>query len=58
MNTDKETIRLYYTDSHLNTFNAQVLSCIQQEDHYEIILNQTAFFPEGGGQTSDIGVLI
>lgn len=34
-----------------------VLECRQRKDKYEIVLNQTAFFSEGGGQYADTGLL-
>ncbi len=50
--------RLYNTDSYLKEFTATVVSCEQKdEDTYRVVLDRTAFFPEGGGQTGDIGWL-
>ena len=49
------TKKLYYQDSHIHEFTAVVLSCEEKNDHYLIELDQTAFFPEGGGQYADIG---
>ena len=51
------TEKLFYEDSHLITFTASVLSCQQEKDHYKVVLNRTAFFPEGGGQAADTGML-
>lgn len=51
------TRKLYYEDSHLAQFTAAVLSCEQAGDRYEVILDQTAFFPGGGGQDPDTGML-
>ena len=51
------TIKLYETDSMLCDFECKVTSCEKQDDNYKITLNQTAFFPEGGGQTCDTGVI-
>lgn len=51
------TRRLYYEDAYIREFEAQVVSCRQVEDGYEVILNQTAFYPEGGGQPCDLGTL-
>lgn len=51
------TRRLYYEDAYLKEFEAQVVSCRQMEKGYEVVLNQTAFYPEGGGQPCDFGTL-
>lgn len=51
------TEKLFYTDSHMREFTAMVLECRQRKDKYEIVLNQTAFFSEGGGQYADTGLL-
>ncbi len=52
-----KTEKLYYIDSHMRSFEAKVLSCEAQGDRFAIILDRTAFFPEGGGQVSDTGRL-
>ncbi len=52
-----KTRKLYYEDSHLRTFSAEVLACERTEKGYEVILDATAFYPEGGGQTADTGFL-
>lgn len=52
-----ETRRLYYEDPHLYQFTAKVLSCQAKASRWEIILDATAFYPEGGGQAADTGVL-
>lgn len=52
------TKKLYDLDSHLQVFSAQVLSCRPAEDgRWYVLLDQTAFFPEGGGQPADQGTL-
>ena len=51
------TEKLFYEDSHLITFTATVLSCEKGKDFYEVVLDRTAFFPEGGGQAADTGVI-
>ena len=52
-----QTRKLYYEDSHLDHFTAQVLSCEQDGQNYQVILDATAFYPEGGGQGADTGTL-
>ena len=51
------TRKLFYEDSHMRTFSATVLSCEDIGKGYEVILDATAFYPEGGGQAADTGVL-
>ena len=51
------TDRLYNKDAYLQDFDAEVLSCEEGKKGYEIVLDRTAFFPEGGGQPADRGWL-
>ena len=51
------TEKLYYTDSHIKEFDASVAACLQAEKGYKVVLDRTAFFPEGGGQYADTGML-
>ena len=38
------TEKLYYLDSHLFVFDAEVLSCREGKGGWEIVLDRTAFF--------------
>ncbi|MBQ8800333.1 MAG: alanyl-tRNA editing protein [Lachnospiraceae bacterium] len=51
--------KLYYEDIHRTDFKAAVTSCEPAEtgDLYRVVLDATAFFPEEGGQSADIGTL-
>ena len=51
------TIRLYDKDVDMLDFSAVVKTCAQRENGYVVTLDQTAFFPEGGGQGADHGTL-
>ena len=52
-----ETRKLYYENSHLAEFSARVLSCEATEKGFAVVLDATAFYPEGGGQACDLGRL-
>ena len=51
------TEKLYYLDSHLFEFEATVLAAREEKRGWEIVLDRTAFFPEGGGQPADTGMI-
>ncbi len=51
------TEKIYYADSYIKTFNGKVISCEKDDKGYKVVLDRTAFYPEGGGQPSDKGSL-
>src|SRR5918911_2601 len=52
------TERLYYEDSHLTEFEARVVAASERVSGWAAVtLDRTAFYPTGGGQPSDVGVL-
>lgn len=52
-----ETRRLYYENVYIKEFTARVLECREAKKGYRILLDESAFYPEGGGQPSDRGTL-
>jgi alanyl-tRNA synthetase len=51
------TEKIYLNDSYCRKFSATVLSCEKRDTGYEIVLDKTALFPEGGGQNADCGTI-
>ncbi len=52
-----KTRRLYFEDPYRVEFEAKVLSQKPWKDKWALSLDQTAFYPESGGQPSDKGTL-
>ena len=51
------TRKLYYEDLYAREFDAEVISQSEHDGRYHVVLNQTLFFPSGGGQPCDLGTL-
>ncbi|MBS5521536.1 MAG: alanyl-tRNA editing protein [Clostridiales bacterium] len=62
------TDRIYENNSYIKEFRAQVVACLPageafsgwqdgEKGAWAVVLDQTAFFPEGGGQSADTGRL-
>lgn len=51
------TERLYYGDSFLRQFEAQILDLREMKGQFHVLLDRTAFYPTGGGQPNDRGTL-
>ena len=52
-----KTNKLFYADTHMTEFSALVVDCFEGKQGFEVELDQTAFYPEGGGQAADRGTL-
>ena len=53
----EELNELFYRDPYCQEFEAEVLSCTVGKKGFDVVLSDTAFYPEGGGQPSDLGNL-
>ncbi len=55
------TVRIFDDDAYKRTFRANVLACdaLKRDgtEYYQVVLDQTIFFPEGGGQSPDQGTI-
>ena len=52
-----ETIKRYYENAYTREFSAEVASCEPKGKAWEVVLAETFFYPEGGGQPADVGTL-
>ena len=48
---------LYYKNGYLKEFKAIVKECFEDDGKIKVVLDNTAFYPEGGGQPSDTGFI-
>lgn len=52
-----QTKELYYDDINLLNFEANIVDIIEKNNEYHVVLDQTAFYPDGGGMSSDKGMI-
>lgn len=51
------TTKLYQTDRYLTEWSATITSVKREKDTLLLTLDRTAFFPKGGGQSCDLGMI-
>jgi alanyl-tRNA synthetase len=51
------TNKLYYNSTYLTDWQTRVTQTMEREDGYYVILEETAFYPHGGGQPCDLGTI-
>ncbi len=52
------TKKLYLNESYRKEYEATVLSCVNEAgDQVKVICDETIFYPQGGGQPTDIGTM-
>ena len=49
--------KIYYDNQYLKEFTTEIVDIKEIDNEFHIILEKTAFFPGGGGQSCDLGVL-
>jgi len=57
MSEIQPTNPLYYENPYIKEFDAKVLQITKVDNRFGIVLNQTAFYPTGGGQPADTGTI-
>ena len=49
--------KLFYIDSYIKNFTAEIEEVKEVDDKFHVLLNKTAFFPGDGGQYCDLGTI-
>lgn len=51
------TIRLYYDSSYVKEWETKITKSLKREDGWYVLLEESAFYPHGGGQPCDTGTI-
>ena len=49
--------KLYYEDQYIKEFKGEIIEVKEIDGKFHVLLDQTAFFPGGGGQMGDLGLI-
>jgi alanyl-tRNA synthetase len=49
--------KLFYENVLLEEWDSEIVDIIEKDNKYFVVLEETAFYPEGGGQPSDNGII-
>ena len=49
--------KLYFNDSYTTKFQANIIEVVPYKDKYALLLDKSYFYPESGGQPSDLGTI-
>ncbi|HOK64617.1 MAG TPA: DHHA1 domain-containing protein [Bacillota bacterium] len=52
------TAKMYWANPYGTDFSATVLDIWQEDDDLFLVLDKTFFYPEGGGQPCDLGIIV
>ncbi|MBD7969343.1 alanyl-tRNA editing protein [Paenibacillus gallinarum] len=51
------TKKMYYDSAYQTEWETNIIEAIEREDGYDVVLEETAFYPHGGGQPCDTGYI-
>lgn len=51
------TKKMYYDSAYQTEWETNIIEAVEREDGYDVVLEETAFYPHGGGQPCDTGYL-
>ena len=52
-----KTEMAYYRNGYQKSIESKIIDCIKSQKGYDVVLEDTCFYPEGGGQPADKGIL-